>query len=185
MTTIRMLVLAVSLLMATVLVGSSNAQDSSEQGQLGGSGEGYMMSSWMTNSQGMGIYGNMGPGMMGWNGRGTSTCAAMGSHIDGRLAYLKAKLKITDAQEHLWTTYAGAMRDSAKSMVVHCTAMMGPRQAAALSLADRLDQHQQFMAAQLDALGAMNEAPKPLYAVLSDTQKQAAEQLLWGLMGMR
>jgi hypothetical protein len=47
-----------------------------------------------------------------------------------------------------------------------------------------LDQHEQFMAAQLDALRAMNKALKPLYAALSETQKQAADQLFWGPMGM-
>ena len=40
------------------------------------------------------------------------------------------------------------------------------------------------MAAQLDALRAMNKTLKPLYAALSDTQKQAANQFIWGPMGM-
>jgi ATP-dependent Clp protease ATP-binding subunit ClpA len=76
------------------------------------------------------------------------------------------------------------MRDSAQSMVAHCSAMMGQDRATSLSLPDRLDQHEQFMAAQLDALRAMNKALKPLYAALSETQKQAANQLFWGPMGM-
>ena len=33
-------------------------------------------------------------------------CAAMAGHVEGRLAYLKAELKITDAQEPLWKAYA-------------------------------------------------------------------------------
>jgi len=40
------------------------------------------------------------------------------------------------------------------------------------------------MTAQLDALRAMNKALKPLYGAFSDTQKQAADQLFWGPMGM-
>jgi len=61
--------------------------------------------------------------------------------------------------------------------------MMGKRDSQ-VSLPDRLDQNEQLMAAQLDALRAMNKALKPLYATLSDDQKKAADQLFWGPMGM-
>jgi hypothetical protein len=40
--------------------------------------------------------------MMGQNG--------MGGHLEGRIAFIKAELKITDAQEPLWKTVADAMR---------------------------------------------------------------------------
>ena len=183
MTKIRMLLVAVALLATPGIIGGANAQESAaQQGQWGESG-GYMMGPWMMNPQGM--MANMAPGwMMGWNGRGAAMCSAMGSHIEGRLAYLKAELKITDAQETLWKAYAGAARENAQSMSSHCTAMMTQGRPAALSLPDRLDQHEQFMAAQLDALRTMNKALKPLYAALSETQKQAADQLFWGPMGM-
>jgi len=52
------------------------------------------------------------------------------------------------------------------------------------NLLDRLDQHEQLMAAQLDAVRAMNKSLKPLYAALSDDQKKTADQLFWGPMGM-
>ena len=67
-----------------------------------------------------------------------------------RLAYLKAELKITDAQEPLWKAYAAAARDNAQGMQARCTAMMSPKGAAGLSLPDRLDLHEQFMATQLE-----------------------------------
>ena len=186
MTKIRMLLVAVALLATPGIIGGANAQESAaRQGQWGDAGGGYMMGPWMMNPQGMMSNGNMVPGwMMGWNGRGAAMCSAMGSHIEGRLAYLKAELKITDAQETLWKSYAGAARENAQSMSSHCTAMMAQGQSAALSLPDRLDQHEQFMAAQLDALRTMNKALKPLYSALSETQKQAADQLFWGPMGM-
>ncbi len=122
--------------------------------------------------------------MMGSGGMGPAMCAAMASHLDGRLAYIKAELKITEAQEPLWKAYADAARDNANGMVGHCTTMMSPKGAAGLSLPDRLDLHEQFMAAQLDALRAMNKALKPLYAALSDDQKKIADQMFWGPMGM-
>jgi hypothetical protein len=108
----------------------------------------------------------------------------MAGHVDGRLAYLKAELKITDAQESLWKPYAAAARDNANAMLGHCTAMMGQRGASALSLPERLDQHEQIMNAQLEALRATNKALKPLYAAFGDSQKQTADQLFWGPMGM-
>ena len=155
---------------------------------MGGWGRGMMGSGAM--GPGMMDQGGMGPGMMsqggmmGQGGFGPGMCAAMASHVDGRLAYQKAELKITDAQEPLWKAYAAAARDNAQGMQGRCTAMMGSRGAGGLSLPDRMDLHEQFMAAQLDSLKAMNKAFKPLYDALSADQKKAADEMLWGPMGM-
>ena len=127
-------------------------------------------------------YGFMGPGMMGfgamgpWMMRGSGSsaeamCSAMASHIEGRLAYVKAELKVTDAQEPLWNALPVA-----RPLMGKCDSQV--------SLPDGLDQNEQLMAAQLDALPTMNKALKPLYASLSDDQKKAANQLFWGPMGM-
>jgi len=154
-------------------------------------GYGPMMGGWgrgMMGYDGMGpgmmSQGGMGPGMMGSGGFGPAMCGAMASHVDGRLAYLKAELKITEAQEPLWKAYAAAARDNANGMLARCTTMMNPKGAAGLSLPDRLDLHEQFMAAQLDSLRAMNKALKPLYAALSEDHKKTADQMFWGPMGM-
>ena len=40
----------------------------------------------------------------------------MAGHIEGRIAFLKAELKITDAQQPLWNAVADAMRASAQDM---------------------------------------------------------------------
>jgi len=50
-------------------------------------------------------------------------------------------------------------------MRAHCTTMTKKRSA---NLPDRLDQHEQLMAVQLEAVRAMNKSLKPLYAALSD-----------------
>jgi hypothetical protein len=182
-TKIRILLVAVALLATPGTIGAAAAQESAvQQDQWGGPGNGYMMGPWMMGADGMTGAGNMGTGMMGWSNRRAAMCSAMGSHIEGRLAYLKAELKITDSQETLWTAYAGASREN--SMSSRCTTMMAQGQSAPLSLPDRLDQHEQFMAAHLDALRAMNKALKPLYTALSEVQKKAADQLFWGPMGM-
>lgn len=141
---------------------------------------------------GPGMMGGYGPGMMGWGdgpgswgwrGSGPAFCDAMAGHADGRLGYIKAELKITDAQEALWTSYAAAAREAANTMVARCTTMMS-QSASSLKLPDRLDRNEQLMAAQLEAMRATNKALKPLYAALSDAQKQTADQLFWGHMGM-
>ena len=174
--------------LATVLMfGVAGAQD---QPPLQGPSGGSMMGAWgpgeMMGRGGAGMmgFGGMGPWMMGWGAAGQAMCNAMASHIDGRLAFIKAELKITEAQEPLWAAYAGAARDNALAMRAHCTAMMTRRNATQANLPDRLDQHEQLMAAQLEAIRAMNKALKPLYAALGESQRQAADQLFWGPMGM-
>jgi hypothetical protein len=62
--------------------------------------------------------------------------------------------------------------------------MMGQPGRSAANLPDRLDQHEQLMAAQLEAVRTMNKALKPLYAALSDSQKKTANELFSGRMGM-
>jgi hypothetical protein len=62
--------------------------------------------------------------------------------------------------------------------------MMSRHSGSAASLPERLDQHEQLMAAQLDAIRSMNKALKPLYAAFSEDQKKTADQLFWGPMGM-
>jgi hypothetical protein len=58
-------------------------------------------------------------------------------------------------------------------------------QHAVLSLPERLDWQEKSLAARLDGLRAMKGAHMPLYAAFSDEQKQIAEQLIRGPMGMR
>ena len=175
----------VALAIAAAIAGTAVAQDqSTQQGTPPG---------WTWGPRGMMGYGFMGPGMMGdgamgpWmmggSGSAEAMCSAMTSHIEGRLGYIKAELKVTDAQEPLWNTYAVAARDNAKTMIARCTAMMGKRDSQ-VSLPDRLDQNEQLVAAQLDAMRALGKALKPLYAALSDGQKKTADQLFWGPMGM-
>ncbi len=151
-------------------------------GGWGPGGRGMMGSGAM--GPGMMSEGGMGPGMMGQGGFGPGMCAAMAGHVDGRLAYFKAELKITDAQEPLWKAYAVAARDNAQGMQGRCTAMMSSRGAGELSLPDRMDLHEQFMAAQLNSLKAMSKALKPLYDALSADQKKTADEMPWGPMGM-
>lgn len=46
----------------------------------------------------------------------TGMATMMAGHVEGRLAFLKTELKITQAQLPLWNAVADAMRDNAKTM---------------------------------------------------------------------
>jgi hypothetical protein len=52
--------------------------------------------------------------MMGQDGMGGMSM--MAGHVEGRLAFLKTELKITDAQLPLWNAVADAIRADAKTM---------------------------------------------------------------------
>lgn len=173
MKTVKTLAAAVLVIVAAI-AGPANAQDQPQQQDF--------WNRWMTGPHGM--MGVPGSWMMGRGGFSQAMCNAMADHIEGRLAYAKAELKITEAQEALWNAYAAAARDNATAMRVHCSSMMSQRSGSAASLPDRLDQHEQLMTAQLDAVRAMDKALKLLYAALSDAQKHAADQLFWSPMGM-
>ena len=191
MTTIKGSMHAVALLAAIAATGSARAQQDSQQESKPDSGS--MMNQQPGSGSMMG-HGMMsgdqsmmgGHGMMGGMGMGgpASMCGRMTSHIEGRLAYLKAEINITPEQEALWNTYASAVRDNAKAMGTRCTALMGDSGASEKSLPDRLDAQEQFVAARLDALRATNKVLKPLYQALSDAQKKLADQLIRSSTGM-
>ena len=172
---------AAALVVAAAMAGTAGAQDQPDQGLWSGPmmGFGFM-------GPGMTGYVRGGPGMMrwGWNGSGQTMCNAMAGHIEGRLAFVKAELKITSEQEALSNAYAAAARDSANTMLARCTTMVSQRGNASISLPDRIDQNEQLVTAQLNALRATNAALKPLYAALNDSQKKSADQLFWSPMGM-
>ena len=126
-------------------------------------------------------------GMMGMMGQDMMSMM-MGEHVEGRIAFLRTELKITDAQLPQWNTFADALRANAKRMSeIRSTMMQGGMMGqggTSLSAPDRLDRMEKMMTAMLDAVKATKSALEPLYAVLSDDQKKLADQLIRGPMGM-
>jgi len=118
--------------------------------------------------------------MMGRDGM--SMMGAMARHVEGRLAFLKTELKITDAQLPLWNSVADAMRANAKSIGDMPGGVMGGSQTA--TLPDKLAMREKMMTAHLEALRKFKAAVDPLYTALSDEQKKTADELLIGPMGM-
>ena len=125
-----------------------------------------------------------GPGMPGGmaGGGDMPMMGAMARHVEGRLAFLKTELKITDAQLPLWNALADAMRANAKNMGDMAGGMMGGSETA--TLPDKLAMREKMMTAHLEALRRFKAAVDPLYAALSDEQKKTADELMIGPMGM-
>lgn len=146
-----------------------------------GAGPGMMGQGW---GSGQGGAGGWGPGMRGW-GRGMmGGCGPMGfdesgetpPFVDGRIAFLKTELGITDAQAKPWAAFVEAM----KSNFVN---MQGLRQAmqsafAAGTPVERLNARLSVMESRVAALKEMQKPLGDLYGALSDAQKKKADDLL-------
>ena len=96
--------------------------------------------------------------------------------VDGRIAFLKAELKITPAQETQWQQVAGAMHENANSLD---QAIKTARQhRGSMDAVQRLAQREQFAKVRAENDARLLAAFKPLYASLSAEQQQVANQLV-------
>jgi hypothetical protein len=133
--------------------------------------------------QGHGMTG--GPMMGGMRGsmvgRGDMMGGGPGRFVEGRLAFLRTELGITEAQEDAWADYAEAVRAAAGTMQgMHDAMRSGDRPAA---LPERLARHEQMIAARLETLRTLREAAVPLYEALDAGQKDVADQIMVMVMG--
>ena len=81
--------------------------------------------------------------MMGMMGRGMDGMATI-DRIEGRIAFLRAELKITDAQADAWNGFADTLRTNAKKLAEVRAAKPGDGQPAS-TLAARLEQQEQWL----------------------------------------
>ena len=142
----------------------------------GGYGPGMMF------GQGSGPWRGYGPGMMGMMMGGCGGFGADGqsaSYADGRIAFLKAELAITDPQKAAWDAYAEAMKRNLQNMQGMWETMKTVFEAK--TPVERLDAHLAAMDARLGALKDMKPALAGLYTALSADQKKKADELLTGM----
>jgi hypothetical protein len=122
-------------------------------------------------------------GMMGQQGgMGMGMGGMPFEHVEGRIAFLKAELKITDAQAPQWNAFAETLRSNAMSHRAAHQQMTAD--GATSTWPERLAFQQKMLSTHLDSLKDMETAVKPLYATLSDEQRKLADQLMSGPMGM-
>ena len=100
-----------------------------------------------------------------------------GRHVEGRIAFLKAELKISDAQAPQFERVAQAMRENARERAQLHEQFRASRdkpQTAVEGLESRV-RFEQLRTQQTQRLLA---AFKPLYDSLSDEQKKTADELM-------
>lgn len=147
-------------------------------------------------------WGRMGRMMGGWDsgpsmgryGAGGMSGPMMGlgddmmlDRVDGRLAYLKTELKITDDQTAAWDELAVIIRNTAETHNAMMRSMMEEYESGEFlkkPLPDRLILQETHLEARLGQVRAVHASTSKLYAVLTDEQKEIADEIILPTMGM-
>ncbi len=143
--------------------------------------------------------GGPGPGMMGGDmgrmmqpmmqqmmqGRMAAAVLQPFRRIEGQLAYVRAELRITDAQAQPWNAFAETVRAQAERLrQATRQAMTGAAEPGPAP--QQMERRIALLSAHLDALRAVAAAAAPLYAVLSEEQRRTADELMTDhVRGMR
>lgn len=157
-------------------------------------------------------FAQMGPGQGQVQGHGgkhhhAGMMGQRADRIDGRVAFLKAELKITDAQQGKWSDFEKVLRANAAERKAQAEKFTAERQAKRaefqkqadeakakgqavprperkhVTAVDKMEMRQTMMKAHLETQAKVLDAFKPLYASLSDDQKKTADQLFGGGFG--
>jgi hypothetical protein len=158
--------------MVAVVAGAAVAQGPGRTGERG----------WgMGNDDGSG-YGMMGWGSRWgmWRGRGPDW---MVDRVEGRLAFIKAELKITEAQKSAWDELASVIRSAATHHNERMRAVFSGAEDAK-TLPQRIEAQEQFMTTRLEEIRQVKGSLNKLYALLSDEQKKEADHVVLPMVGM-
>lgn len=97
--------------------------------------------------------------------------------VEGQLAFIRAELRITDAQASQWNTFAEAVR--AQSGRLHAAVQASMQGAMGATPApQQIERRIALLSAQLEAMRAVSAAAGPLYAALSEEQRRTADELM-------
>jgi hypothetical protein len=154
------------------------------QGMPGGAGGMPMMGPGGGMMGGDGFSRGMWRMMMGEGGiSGMGMMSATAGHVEGRLAFLKTELKITNAQLPLWNKFADALRNNARTAgkVIQGSAASFSQSA---TVPDRLAAREKLLTAQLDTLRNLKAVVDPLYDALSAEQKKTADEVMLAPIGV-
>jgi hypothetical protein len=177
------------------------AQQQSPISGMGMPGMMPMPGQFPARQQGMGGMAEQGPipmgammnerfSMMGMSAMGEFTKdfpgAVMMQRVEGRIAFLRTELKIDDSQQAAWAQFTQALRDNAKTLSeTHAKAIKRQTSASGrLPLNERLAVQEEWFASRAAGINELRNALDDLYAVLSDAQKENAEELLAPHLGM-
>lgn len=177
MKTFAAAVLASTLLAAPVFAQTANHAE--HHPQEGAAATADPSATGKTTGEGMNMSGMM--GMMSGMHAGIGDCMGEATldHVEGRIAFLRTELRITDAQNATWNAFADALRAAAQK-----SAPMTGTMTVEGGLLDRIDRQERGLTAKLDGVRALKTAFAPLYAALSDEQKKAADPLVGSYFGL-
>jgi hypothetical protein len=160
---------AVAAIVALV-AGAAIAQGPGRMGERG----------WDTWSNAGPGYGMMGWGWGMWRGHGPDW---MLDRVEGRLAFIKAELKVTEPQTSAWNELAAAIRTAAKHHNERIQAVFSGAEHAK-TLPQRIEAQEQFMITRLDEIKQIKGSLNKLYALLSEGQKNEADTVVLPMVGM-
>ncbi len=102
-------------------------------------------------------------------------------HIDGQLAYIKAELRITPAQEPQWSVFATVFREDKERQGLECRrAQEQNRQMMTATLPDSMKLKAQHLTQQLESLRKLEAAVQLFYDSLTKEQKKVADEIMKG-----
>jgi hypothetical protein len=166
---------ALSAVLSATTLSASLAQPFGGPGRMGMMGGGCAMMGMI--GQGMMGGGPWGQGFMGQGpGAMMDRQPRIDAMIEGRLAYLKGELDITDAQAAAWTGYADAVKARIDLMQGMRQSMFDAMQKG--TAIERMDVRIANMEAMLEAMKELKPATEALYAALTDEQKALADELI-------
>lgn len=161
-------------MMGMEMMGMGQGQGAMPQAQPGAAQPGMPMGSPMQGQGMMGMGMGMGPG---------AAYAAPVSRVEGRIAFLRAELNITDAQSAVWNAYADALRAGARrhnEMREHMMAVPAtPANASGV-----MELHERMLSARLESTKAVRAALERLQTVLTEQQRGTLNELMPMQFGM-
>jgi hypothetical protein len=157
------------------------AQAQSDATAHGGMNQGGMRHGGMAGMSGMSHGGDRGDKNHG-GGMMKEMMCGFTEHLDARLAYFKTELKITEQQTPQWNTFAEAWWAVAQKASGKCATTDDHQIDVKQGVPGKLSMMETHMADHLDIVRAQKAALEPLYNVLSDDQKKAANETLTRVM---
>ena len=128
------------------------------------------------------MHGQMGSSKTGMSPNAEVTVsgpADVTERLEGRIAFLKAELQITDKQSTDWARLADALRSSRQHLLEARKLLVVDDK---ISSSDRIEHYERHLAERLEAIKAARIAFNQLYGNLNDGQKKTADAILLPLI---
>lgn len=109
----------------------------------------------------------------------TSGTTDVTERIEGRIAFLKAELQITDKQLPDWNALADSLRSGRQHLVDARNLLVVDDKT---NSADRIERYERHLAERLEAVKSTRTAFTKLYPTLNEAQKQTADTILLPLI---